>query len=154
MLILILLSLIFDFIIIYYLPLLGLGGLYFKPLMFVSTCIIYLINNKKNKYIKKYFLFFALMYDLLFGKLYFLYLLTFYILYIIFLYLNSKLNNNIYLFVLCLLAFILIRSFILTLVYSDFSINLIVNEILYGLLLNVIYGIILCYFLGIKHNKA
>lgn len=154
LLILILFSLLFDFIIVYYLPFLGTIGLYFRPLLFISTCIIYLIVNNKKSYIKKYFLLFGLMYDLLFGKVYFLCLLIFYILYIIFSYLNNKLSNNVGLFILCLLMFILIRSFILAIVYSNYSIHLIVDEILYSLLLNVIYGIILCYFLGIKSKKA
>lgn len=149
----VILTLVVDFIITYFLPLFIPISNYFKPLLFVSSSIIYLIINVKNKTKRRIFLLLGLIYDLIVGKLYFLYLLIFYLLYLEITCLYNKLNRFL-LFILSLVSFILIRSIILVILYDKISLFLIIKEVCDNLLLNVTYGIILFYLLGIKKKKA
>lgn len=149
----IILTLVVDFIITYFLPLFIPISNYFKPLLFVSSSIIYLIINLKNKTKRRNFLLLGLIYDLIVGKLYFLYLLIFYLLYLEITCLYNKVNRFL-LFILSLVSFILIRSIILVILYNKISLLLIIKEVCDNLLLNVTYGIILFYLLGIKKKKA
>lgn len=152
------LSCIIDNTISYYLPLLPNVFQYLKPMFFVSGILIYMIvfsNNKKTLYIV---LITGLIYDLLFGSIYFLYLILFSILYIFITVIKKIISTNTFidliLFIVGLILFITLKFLILIWVnYYDYSLLLLLDEILSSLIINILYSIIVYYFLGIKFKK-
>lgn len=144
--IIIILSLIIDHYINYFFPMI-------KSLFFVSTLIVYLINNKKYK---KIVLISSCVYDIFFGKTYFLYLLNFYIIEKEIKYLTNKLNKcfitYILIYLISLIVFILLKYLILS-ILGYIYLKFILKEIIIFLLINIIYSLILYFILGIKRKS-
>lgn len=154
MIILFIIALLLDFLLDYYLPLLGHYTVYLGSLLFISTAIIYLLCNIHKKNTKYYFLFIGIIYDILSSDIYFLHLLIFYIMYIELYYLNKRLKNKYFLFIIGIISYILCKYLILILVFKNYTVSFLINEIINNFILNVIYGVCLYYFLGIKKKLA
>lgn len=159
MMIVILLSFIIDLYLNYYLPFLPNIFFYLKPLFFVTTIIVYTMLEYQNK--KKIKLLFGMIviYDILFSKIYMMYSIIFIILYQIISSLNQKWNHSFFsfiaIFILSLISFISMKYIIL--VGSGFinqPLSFLINQIIQLFLLNVLYSIILYYFLGIKKRNV
>lgn len=146
-------SLIFDFLLMYFIPLLNHLFIYFSPLLFVSTSIVYLMHNLEKKGIKYRFLGLSILYDLAFGNIYFLYLLIFFILYIEVLCFSKVIRNYYILFIITIISFIFLKYLILLFSFN-YSISFLYTVILHNLTLNIVYGMVLCYLLGIKKKRS
>ena len=130
-----------------------------QPMLFISTLIIYLIRNNAKKKTIYIVLGSSLIYDLFFGNIYFLYLTIFIIIYILVTFVKIKFNNNtiidIILFIISLILFKVLKFFILSWIeYNIYSISFLLKDITSNLTINIIYGIILYYILGIKLKKT
>lgn len=159
MLIIIILSLILDIIINYYLPFLPSFFSYLQPLLFISTIIFFIMIEYRNKKKLRFLFIMVVIYDLLFNKIYFLYPIIFILLYRIIAYLKKRLNNSFFsfimIFILSLIIFISIKYMVLMILgITNKSLLFMYNQIIKILLLNIVYSIILYYFLGIKNKKT
>lgn len=159
MIIVIFLSLIIDLYLNYYLPFLPSFFSYLKPLLFITTIIIFIMLEYQNKKKIKFLFAIIIIYDLLFSKVYLLYPVIFIILYKIISYLNKRWNNTFFsfttIFMLSLIIFISMQYIILVGIgFINQSISFLINQILQSIILNVSYSIILYYFLGIKKRNT
>lgn len=159
MIIIIMLSLIMDLCFGYYLPFFSTFFTYFKPLLFITTGIVYLILEHQNKKKMKILLNSIIIYDLLFNKVYFLYLIIFILLYKVISYLNNRWNHSIFTFlvtlVFALIIFLTAQYFILIGInVIQKPVSFLLDQIITSLFLNILYSLILYYFLGIKKRKA
>lgn len=159
MIIIILLSLIIDLYLNYYLPFLPNVFFYLKPLLFITTMIVFIMLEYQNQKKLKFLFGIVIVYDLLFSKIYFLHPFIFILLYKIISYLNQRWNNSflsfVAIFTLSLITFISIKYIILIGIgFINQSLSFLVNQITQFFILNVLYSIILYYFLGIKKRNA
>lgn len=143
-------SLLFDFLLSYFIPLLNPVFIY-SPLLFASTVIVFLIYNLNNKKTKYYF-YISIIYDFFFSNIHFVYILIFFIVYIEILYIGKSIKNKTLLFLIGILSFIFLKSLIILFLYN-YPISFLYTSILHNLTVNIIYGMVLCYFLGIKIKK-
>lgn len=143
-------SLLFDFLLSYFIPLLNPVFIYL-PLLFTSTVIVFLIYNLNNKKTKYYF-YISVIYDFFFSNIHFVYILIFFILYIEIIYIGKSINNKILLFLIGILTFIFLKYLIILFLYN-YPISFFYTSILLNLTVNIIYGMVLSYFLGIKNKK-
>lgn len=101
----------------------------------------------------------TIFYDIVFNHIYFLNSTIFLLLYLIISYLNKRWNKSFFsyliIFILSLIIFLLTKYLILTGI-GTLNKNLIflITETSKSLFINVLYSIILFYFLGIKKRKA
>lgn len=159
MILLLLITFLLDLILEYYLPFLPTFCIYFEPLLFVSSMIIYLITFYDKKKCIYIVLGSSICYDLFFGTIPFLYLFLFFILSLEISFIRNKINSyfftDLFLFTISLISFFILKYLILIGVnYSTYSISFLINQIYHHLSLNILYGIILYYFLGIKKKKT
>lgn len=121
--------------------------------------IIYLITSCDKKKCVYTVLGSSICYDLFFGTIPFLYFYIFFLLYLEISFIRKKINSyfitDILLFSINLISFLILKYLILIGVnYSTYSIFYLLNQILHHLSLNILYGMILYYFLGIKRKKT
>lgn len=143
-------SLLFDFLLSYFITLLNPVFIYL-PLLFTSTVIVFLIYNLNNKKTKYYF-YISVIYDFFFSNIHFVYILIFFILYIEIIYIGKSIKNKILLFLIGILSFIFLKYLIILFLYN-YPISFLYTSILHNLTVNIIYGMVLSYFLGIKNKK-
>ena len=143
-------SLLFDFLLSYFITLLNPVFIYL-PLLFTSTVIVFLIYNLNNKKTKYYF-YISVIYDFFFSNIHFVYILIFFILYIEIIYIGKSIKNKILLFLIGILTFIFLKYLIILFLYN-YPISFLYTSILHNLTVNIIYGMVLSYFLGIKNKK-
>lgn len=143
-------SLLFDFLLSYFIPLLNPVFIYL-PLLFTSTVIVFLIYNLNNKKTKYYF-YISIIYDFFFSNIHFVYILIFFILYIEIIYIGKSIKNKTLLFLIGILTFIFLKYLIILFLYN-YPISFFYTSILLNLTVNIIYGMVLSYFLGIKNKK-
>lgn len=143
-------SLLFDFLLSYFIPLFNPVFVYL-PLLFVSTVIVFLIYNLNNKKTKYYF-YISIIYDFFFSNIHFVYILIFFVVYIEIIYIGKSIKNKTLLFLIGILTFIFLKYLIILFLYN-YSISFFYTSILLNLTVNIIYGMILSYFLGIKNKK-
>lgn len=158
MIVLIILSWILDTFLHYHLPFLPSYFLYFQPLLLVTTLLTYLILENKNRQKLKTMAIIIIIYDFLFSKIYFLSFIIFFILYKIISYLKKRWNNSFFSFLILLIlsinSFIIFKYLLLTVLnVINYSFSFLINEVIKSLILNILYGIILYYFIGIKKRK-
>jgi len=150
MIVIIILSLLLDSLINYYFNI--------KTLLFISTLIIYLIRNLNKKKTIYLILGSSLIYDLLFSNIYFLYLTIFILIYLIITFIKNRLNKNIitdiFIFMINIILFNILKFTILSLIcHNSYSLSFLIDIILESLIINIIYGLIIYYILGIKLRK-
>lgn len=143
-------SLLFDFLLSYFIPLFNPVFVYL-PLLFVSTVIVFLIYNLNNKKTKYYF-YISIIYDFFFSNIHFVYILIFFVVYIEIIYIGKSIKNKTLLFLIGILTFIFLKYLIILFLYN-YSISFFYTSILLNLTVNIIYGMVLSYFLGIKNKK-
>ncbi len=143
-------SLLFDFLLSYFIPLFNPVFVYL-PLLFVSTVIVFLIYNLNNKKTKYYF-YISIIYDFFFSNIHFVYILIFFVVYIEIIYIGKSIKNKTLLFLIGILTFIFLKYLIILFLYN-YPISFFYTSILLNLTLNIIYGMVLSYFLGIKNKK-
>ena len=143
-------SLLFDFLLSYFIPLFNPVFVYL-PLLFVSTVIVFLIYNLNNKKTKYYF-YISIIYDFFFSNIHFVYILIFFVVYIEIIYIGKSIKNKTLLFLIGILTFIFLKYLIILFLYNYF-IYFFYTSILLNLTVNIIYGMVLSYFLGIKNKK-
>ncbi len=153
------LSFLVDFWLEYYLPFLPDFFIFLQPMLFVTTVLSFLILKSKNKKILKLLFVSILIYDLLFSRIYFLRFIIFLFLYKMISYLKQYWNfsffSYIMLIILGLIGYLFLQYIILLGIgIIDYSISFLFRVVFHSLLLNVIYGMILYSFLGIKKRKA
>ena len=143
-------SLLFDFLLSYFIPLFNPVFVYL-PLLFVSTVIVFLIYNLNNKKTKYYF-YISIIYDFFFSNIHFVYILIFFVVYIEIIYIGKSIKNKTLLFLIGILTFIFLKYLIILFLYN-YPISFFYTSILLNLTANIIYGMALSYFLGIKNKK-
>ena len=143
-------SLLFDFLLSYFIPLFNPVFVYL-PLLFVSTVIVFLIYNLNNKKTKYYF-YISIIYDFFFSNIHFVYILIFFVVYIEIIYIGKSIKNKTLLFLIGILTFIFLKYLIILFLYN-YPISFFYTSILLNLTVNIIYGMVLSYFLGIKNKK-
>ena len=143
-------SLLFDFLLSYFIPLFNPVFVYL-PLLFVSTVIVFLIYNLNNKKTKYYF-YISIIYDFFFSNIHFVYILIFFVVYIEIIYIGKSIKNKTLLFLIGILTFIFLKYLIILFLYN-YPISFFYTSILLNLTVNIIYGMFLSYFLGIKNKK-
>ena len=143
-------SLLFDFLLSYFIPLFNPVFVYL-PLLFVSTVIVFLIYNLNNKKTKYYF-YISIIYDFFFCNIHFVYILIFFVVYIEIIYIGKSIKNKTLLFLIGILTFIFLKYLIILFLYN-YPISFFYTSILLNLTVNIIYGMVLSYFLGIKNKK-
>lgn len=143
-------SLLFDFLLSYFIPLFNPVFVYL-PLLFVSTVIVFLIYNLNNKKTKYYF-YISIIYDFFFSNIHFVYILIFFVVYIEIIYIGKSIKNKTLLFLIGILTFIFLKYLIILFLYNS-PISFFYTSILLNLTVNIIYGMVLSYFLGIKNKK-
>ena len=143
-------SLLFDFLLSYFIPLFNPVFVYL-PLLFVSTVIVFLIYNLNNKKTKYYF-YISIIYDFFFSNIHFVYILIFFVVYIEIIYICKSIKNKTLLFLIGILTFIFLKYLIILFLYN-YPISFFYTSILLNLTVNIIYGMVLSYFLGIKNKK-
>ena len=143
-------SLLFDFLLSYFIPLFNPVFVYL-PLLFVSTVIVFLIYNLNNKKTKYYF-YISVIYDFFFSNIHFVYILIFFVVYIEIIYIGKSIKNKTLLFLIGILTFIFLKYLIILFLYN-YPISFFYTSILLNLTVNIIYGMVLSYFLGIKNKK-
>ena len=144
-------SLLFDFLLSYFIPLLNPVFIY-SPLLFASTVIVFLIYNLNNKKTKYYF-YISIIYDFFFSNIHFVYILIFFVVYIEILYIGKSIKNKTLSFLIGILSFIFLKSLIILFLYN-YPISFLYTSILHNLTVNIIYGMVLCYLLGIKKKRS
>ena len=142
--------LLFDFLLSYFIPLFNPVFVYL-PLLFVSTVIVFLIYNLNNKKTKYYF-YISIIYDFFFSNIHFVYILIFFVVYIEIIYIGKSIKNKTLLFLIGILTFIFLKYLIILFLYN-YPISFFYTSILLNLTVNIIYGMVLSYFLGIKNKK-
>lgn len=156
--IILLISIILDNTISYYFIYLPQVFLYLKTLFFISFILIYMIFFYKKKNTLYFVLVISIIYDLLFESIYLLNGLIFSLVYLIIYFMKSKFynskTNDVLIFILSLIMYIVFKYLILILVNNDYSIMLLINEIINSLVLNIIYGLVIYYFFGINSRKT
>ena len=143
-------SLLFDFLLSYFIPLFNPVFIYL-PLLFTSTVIVFLIYNLNNKKTKYYF-YISIIYDFFFSNIHFVYILIFFVVYIEIIYIGKSIKNKTLLFLIGILTFIFLKYLIILFLYN-YPISFFYTSILLNLTVNIIYGMVLSYFLGIKNKK-
>lgn len=143
-------SLLFDFLLSYFIPLFNPVFVYL-PLLFVSTVIVFLIYNLNNKKTKYYF-YISIIYDFFFSNIHFVYILIFFVVYIEIIYIGKSIKNKTLLFLIGILTFIFLK-YLIILFFYNYPISFFYTSILLNLTVNIIYGMVLSYFLGIKNKK-
>lgn len=149
----------FDHLFQYYLPFLPTYFTYFQPFLFVSSVIVYLILFYSKKKIVYTIFLCGLLYDLFFGSVPFFYFCLFLFFYLEIAFIQDRINSYVFtdfvLFIISLISFFLARYFILGEIYQNVpSFSFFFLQILHYLPLNLLFGIIFYFFLGIKHKKA
>jgi len=154
----IMLSYLLEVTLKYYLPFLTDFYMYLQPMFFVSFLIIYIIIYNKNKDSFYFVIGNCLIYDLFFGNVLFLYTLIFLILYHIIIFILKRISNymfvDIIMFILGLVLFLILKYIILLWTGYHFSIIFLLDQVVQSIIINIIYGLILYYFLGIKLRKT
>lgn len=154
----ILLSLIIDLYLNYYIAILPNFFIYLKPLLFITTLIVLtIINYQKSKKVKTIFII-LIIYDLLFGKVYFLYPIIFLILFKMISYLKRRLNDSFFsfttIFIINLITFIIIKYVVSSLIgVTNQNVLFLINQVSSYFILNVLYSIILYYYFKHKEKK-
>lgn len=143
-------SLLFDFLLSYFIPLFNPVFVYL-PLLFASTVIVFLTYNLNNKKTKYYF-YISIIYDFFFSNIHFVYILIFFVVYIEIIYIGKSIKNKTLLFLIGILTFIFLKYLIILFLYN-YPISFFYTSILLNLTVNIIYGMVLSYFLGIKNKK-
>ncbi len=159
MILIFILSFYLDSLFHYYLPFLPSNFTYFQPFLFVSSVILYLILFYSKKNIVYQILLSGLFYDLFLGSVPFFYFFLFLFLYLEISFIKDRINSYIFtdfvLFTISFISFFLVRNFILGEVYhSTYSFSFFFMSILHYLPLNLLFGMIFYFFLGIKNKKA
>lgn len=153
-----LLSYLLEVTIKYYLPTLNNLYIYLEPMFFVSFLIIYIIIYHKQKKSLYFIIFSTIIYDFFFGNVLFLYSLIFLILYYFINFICSRFQNNlltnIIIFIICLILFLLLKYITLLWIGYNYSLIFLLTQIQKTLIINLIYGLIIYCFLGIKLRKA
>jgi len=142
----------------YYLPFLTKFYTYLEPMFFVSFLIIYIIFYYKQSKSLYFVLGSSFIYDFLFGNILFLYTFIFLILYYIISFICRKIHRYLFIdviiFIGSLILFLFLKYLILLWVGYNYSIIFLLDQILYSIIINLVYGIIIYLFLGIKLRKA
>lgn len=156
--IIVILSYILEINIKYYLSFFNNYFVYLEPMFLISFLIIYIIfyHQKKNSF---YFVIISsIIYDFFFGNIPFSYTLIFLILYYIISLINKKIHQyfliDMLIFVSSLILFLILKYFVLLCIGYKYSIIFLLNQIFNSIIINLIYGIIIYSFLGIKLRKA
>lgn len=156
MILILLLSYLLEITLKYYLPLLINFSL--EPMFFISSLIIYILFYPKEKKIFYFMITSTLIYDLFFGNILFLYTLIFIIIYNMVLFIYKRFQNNLLtnmiLFIMCLIVFFSLKYLILLLIGYVPAFKPIIIKMINSLIMNLVYGLTLYYFLGIKSKKA
>lgn len=145
-----------DYLFSYFLPFLPPIFFYFKPCLFPSTLIIYMIFYHKQEQKKNLLITAVLLYDLFSYSANFLYPLVFYLIYFWITFLSSKVHLYFWNYL-----FLYLSSFILFLFLEDFflfpnlsSLSYFGGSLVSFLLPNTLFSIILYLFLRIKCKNA
>lgn len=159
MILIVLLSMIIDFLWQYYLPYFPVFCSYLKPLLFITTCLIFMAFESSNHKKMKLLFGISVIYDLLFSKIYFLRTIIFLILYQIIRYWKKHWNftflSFLFIIIISLIGFLTLQyTLLLGIGMITYSLSFLVFQILHSCLLNVLYSIILYSFLGLKKRSV
>lgn len=131
--------------------------LYLDPMFFVVSLIVYMILYYKKKKTLYFILGCCLTYDFFFGNILFLYTLIFLILYYITCFTCKRIHNflltDFLIFIINIILFLILKYIILLWIGYNYPLTFLLNQIIHSITINLLYGLILYYFLGIKIKK-
>ena len=153
---LILFSYLLEVILKYYFPKTGIFN-YLEPMFLVSFLIVYIMINYKKKNSLYLIITSTLIYDLFFGNIIFLYTLIFFILYHFIKFISKQLEPyfliKCLIFILSFILFFILKYLILLWVGYNYTITFLLNQIIHSIIINLLFGLIIYYLLGIKYRK-
>lgn len=152
---LLIISLILDLFLNQYIPYQPFDLTYFQPMFLVTSLFIYsyFFGMKKNSIFRVVIM--AILYDLLFGSIYLIQIALFLLVFYMVKFVIRRVSKNFFTFILMLVMsltiYMVVQHLLLIIIgYKGITISMLYYQITHSLLINVIYGGILYYLLGIK----